>query len=51
MLRRLLLDDMAAAALVHRNYFNHALPWLADLHTPDEDRWFFRERVFVECEV
>lgn len=42
---------MDAAARVHRAAFDHALPWLKGLHTPDEDRWFFRERVFRACEV
>jgi GNAT superfamily N-acetyltransferase len=42
---------MDAAASVHRAAFDHALPWLADLHTPEEDRWFYRERVFTECQV
>jgi GNAT superfamily N-acetyltransferase len=51
MLRQLTLADMDAAALVHRAGFNSALPWLADLHTPTEDRWFFRERVFPTCQV
>jgi GNAT superfamily N-acetyltransferase len=50
-LRKLALADMDAAALVHRAAFDHALPWLAGLHTPVEDRWFFRERVFASCEV
>jgi GNAT superfamily N-acetyltransferase len=27
------------------------LPWLPELHTPDEDRWFFRERLFATCEL
>ena len=27
------------------------LPYLPDLHTPEEDLAFFRERVFRECEV
>lgn len=47
--RQLGLDDMDAAAHVHRAAFDHALPWLAGLHTPDEDRWFYRERVFPSC--
>jgi GNAT superfamily N-acetyltransferase len=51
MIRKLALADMDAAALVHRAAFNSALPWLADLHTPAEDRWFFRERVFPTCQV
>jgi putative acetyltransferase len=51
MLRRLELADMSAAALVHRAAFDQALPWLAGLHSPEEDRWFFREHVFKTCEV
>jgi GNAT superfamily N-acetyltransferase len=51
MLRRLELADMDAAARVHRAAFDHALPWLAGLHTPKEDQWFFRERVFATCEM
>jgi len=27
------------------------MPYLPDLHTPEEDRAFFRDRVFAECEV
>ena len=49
--RRLLLFDIEAAARVHRISFDHALPWLAGLHTPDEDLWFYRERVFATCTV
>jgi len=51
MLRRLELADMNMAARVHRTAFDSALPWLAGLHTPGEDRWFFRERVFGTCDV
>jgi GNAT superfamily N-acetyltransferase len=51
MLKRLELADMDAAARVLRTAFDHALPSLAGLHTADEDRWFFRERVFTTCEV
>ena len=51
MLRQLKLADMDAAARVLRATFDHALPTLAGLHTPEEDRWFFRERVFTTCEV
>jgi GNAT superfamily N-acetyltransferase len=51
MLRRLLFSDMDQAASVHRAAFDAALPWLAGLHTPDEDRWFYRERVFITCDV
>lgn len=51
MLRQLALADMGAAARVHRIAFDQAMPWLAGLHTPDEDRWFYRERVFPTCRV
>jgi GNAT superfamily N-acetyltransferase len=51
MLRQLKLADMDAAARVLRIAFDHALPTLAGLHTPEEDRWFFRERVFTTCRV
>jgi GNAT superfamily N-acetyltransferase len=47
--RRLELADMDAAARVHRSAFDHALPWLTGLHTPEEDRWFYRERMFGTC--
>jgi GNAT superfamily N-acetyltransferase len=50
-IRQLDLADMDAAAGVHRSAFDHALPWLTGLHTPDEDRWFYRERVFTRCQV
>jgi putative acetyltransferase len=51
MLRRLKLADMDEAATVHRRSFDHALPTLAGLHTPEEDRWFFRERMFTACQL
>jgi GNAT superfamily N-acetyltransferase len=31
--------------------FDAALPWLAGLHTPEEDRAFFRDRIFETCIV
>ena len=51
MLRPLTLADMAAAAQVHRMAFDQAMPWLVGPHTPDEDRWFYRERVFTTCSL
>jgi GNAT superfamily N-acetyltransferase len=50
-IRRLERGDMHAAARVHRASFDHALPWLASLHTSDEDAWFYRERVFATSTV
>lgn len=49
--KRLDLSDADAAARVHRASFDARLPWLAGLHTPDEDRAYFRNVVFDECEV
>jgi GNAT superfamily N-acetyltransferase len=50
-LRELNLDDMDAAALVHRASFDARLPWLAGRHSPEEDRAYFRDRVFADCTV
>ncbi|WP_192800843.1 hypothetical protein [Brucella tritici] len=45
--RRLELSDMDRAAIVHRAAFDDRLPWLAGLHTPAEEQWFYKERVFT----
>jgi putative acetyltransferase len=50
-LRRLALSDVDTVAIIHRTAFDQRLPWLRGLHTPEEDRTFFRDRVFSECEV
>jgi putative acetyltransferase len=50
-LRRLEPAEADAAALVLRMSFDERLPWLAGLHTPDEDRWFVREILFRDCDV
>jgi GNAT superfamily N-acetyltransferase len=50
-LTQLRADDAPAAARVHRAAFDDCLPWLAGLHTPDEDAWFWRERMFRDCQV
>ncbi len=49
--KRLARSDMNMAARVHRASFDDRLPWLAGLHTPDEDRAFFRDRVYDLGEV
>jgi len=51
MLRQLAIEETDQAAAVLRTSFDQALPTLAGLHTPDEDRWFFRERVFADCQI
>jgi len=50
-LKRLALEDMDAVAVAHRTAFDERLPWLSGLHTPDEDRGYFRGPVFETCEV
>jgi hypothetical protein len=49
--KRLILSDAEAVARVHRATFDHRLPWLAGHHTPNEDRAYFENVVFDECEV
>jgi len=50
-LRCLSLAEMDQAAVIHRTSFDARLPWLAGLHTPDEDRAFYRMHVFKTCQV
>lgn len=50
-IRQLCLDEMDAAARVHRRSFDERLPWLTGLHTPEEDRAYFRDHVFRRCNV
>jgi putative acetyltransferase len=51
MLRSLELNDMDQVAVLQRRSRDRALPWIKVLHTPEEDRWFFRERVFKTCQM
>jgi GNAT superfamily N-acetyltransferase len=51
MLRQLALADMPDAARVHRAAFDHALPWLTGLHTPQEDVRFYQGQVLPACTV
>jgi len=50
-LRQLQRGEMAQAAVVHRAAFDARLPWLAGLHTPDEDQAYFSGLVFDQCEA
>ena len=43
--------DVEAVARLLRTVQQTCLPYLPDLHTPEEDLAFFRKRVFAECEV
>ncbi|MDB5526680.1 MAG: family N-acetyltransferase [Rhizobium sp.] len=49
--KRIAISDAESAAKVLRATFDDRLPWLAGLHTPEEDRWYFANVVFNECEV
>ena len=48
---RLALADAAAAARIHRRAFDERLPWLAGLHTPDEDMAYWRHQLFPAGEI
>lgn len=50
-MRRLTLEEMDLAAIIHRTSFDERLPWLAGLHTPEEDLTYFREYIFPTCQV
>jgi len=50
-IRRADAGDLEALARLFRAVFRAHLPYLPELHTPEEDLWFFRHRVFVECAV
>ena len=45
------LPEMDEAARLHRVSFDAEMPWLAGLHTPEEDRAYFRDHVHAVCEV
>ena len=49
--RRAGADESDAVAALVRLSRETALPYLPDLHTPEEGRAFFRDRVFAVCEV
>ena len=50
-LRQLAWDDLAPASKVLRASFDERLPWLAGLHTPEEDRAFFQGHLFGTCRM
>ncbi len=45
-LRRASLADMPAVAVIHRTAMRVSLSFLPELHTAEEDRRFFTERLF-----
>jgi GNAT superfamily N-acetyltransferase len=48
---RLEAGDTAEVARLHRAAFDATLPWLAGLHTPKEDKAYFRDHVYADCEL
>ncbi len=50
-LRRARRNEADAVAALFRASKEAAMPYLPDLHTAHEDRAFFRDRVFVDCDV
>ena len=50
-LRRATLDDMPALARLYRRTVEISLPFLPRLHTPEEDAWWFSERLYPANQV
>jgi len=50
-LRPLALAESDAVARLYRISYDERLPWLAGRHTPEQDRRFFRERVFPASRI
>ncbi len=50
-LRRARDDESDAVAALFRLSLQTGLPFLAERHTLEEDRAFFRDRVFTACDV
>ena len=51
LIRRAILDESDEVAKVHRVSKATTMPFLPVLHTYEEDRIYFRTRVFPTCEV
>ena len=45
------LEEAEEIAALSRTSRAHFLPYLPQLHTPEEDKAFFRNSVFSECEI
>lgn len=50
-LRRATLADMPALARLHRRTVEVSLPFVPRLHTPEEDAWWFAERLYPANQV
>ena len=51
LLRQANSDDSDTIAFVARQSRGHFLPYLPDLHTPEEDAWFYKNIVFAQDQV
>jgi putative acetyltransferase len=51
LIRRATVDESDEVAILHRESRESAIPFLPVLHTREEDRVFFRTRVFPACQV
>jgi putative acetyltransferase len=49
--RRATLADMPVLARLYRHTVRTSLPFLPELHTPQEDAWWFSERLFATNEI
>jgi GNAT superfamily N-acetyltransferase len=50
-IRRATINDMPAAAVVHRLAMRISLPFLPELHTAEADLFHFREHLFPHNEI
>jgi len=50
-LRKASLEEAGEVARLHRYVVRTCLPFLPDLHTPEEDLWYFTNRFFPEHQV
>ena len=50
-MRRARVEDMPELARLYRRTVQTSLPFLPTLHTPDEDAWWFAERLWANNEV
>lgn len=51
LLRQANSGDLDAISIVARQSRRHFLPYLPDLHTPEEDAWFYKDIVFAQDQV
>ncbi|HZH11908.1 MAG TPA: GNAT family N-acetyltransferase [Microvirga sp.] len=50
-LRKASFEEAGEVARLHRYVVRTCLPFLPDLHTPEEDLWYFTNRFFPEHQV